>query len=53
MFNSDVGVGSKRPGTFEFLEVEENRAQKRLFIALPPPPPHFSPFDNISMVATL
>lgn len=34
MFNSDVRLGSKRPGTFEYLEVEENRAQKRLFTAL-------------------
>ena len=31
MLNSDVGVGSKRPSTFELLEAEENRAQKRLF----------------------
>ena len=45
MFNSDVGMGSKRLGTFEFLEVEENRAQKRLFIALPPSPPPPSLFS--------
>nr|XP_023875245.1 uncharacterized protein LOC111987738 [Quercus suber] len=51
MFNSDVGVGSKRPGTFEYLEVEENRVPKRLFIT--PSPPHPSPLDDISAVAAL
>ena len=52
MFNSDMGVGSKRPSTFELLETEENKAQKRLFTT-PSPPPYFSSLDNISVVTTL
>ena len=51
MFNSNVRVGSKRLGTFEYLEVEENRAQKCLFTTLSPP--HSSPLDNISAMVAL
>lgn len=51
MLTSDVVVGSQRLGIVEFLEFEENRAQKRLFIASSPR--HPSSFDSISVVAAM
>ena len=36
-------MGSKQLGTFESLEFEENRVQKRLFNASSPPPPPPAP----------
>lgn len=50
MLASVTKVGSKRSGTFESLESEENRAQKRFFHA---PPPLSPSLDGISAVAAM
>ena len=53
MLASNIEMGSKQLGTFESLEFEENRVQKRLFNASSPPPPPSPSLDGISVVAAM